>query len=312
MINRKWHKQIYVHLCSKKLSRRLQYDSMQLRRNLISDSVLVQETADLLYACGGCATAVEIVDAVFKLSHIDSMLATRLVSDLIGADPRFEFIEGSKVNLIQGDHDSRPLAATDFVVMDVEATGARPSPCRIIEIGAYRVTDGKIVAKFETLLNPGTPIPHFIKGLTGISDEMVSKAPAFADIAEDWLDFAGDSVLVAHNAPFDLRVLDQEIGRTFPGQRMRNASLCTIILARHLIPELGRYRLDSVAGHFGIEIEPRHRAASDALATAQILIRLLATLNEFGIADIGGARKFRLNPEGQARKHHSAQLALDV
>lgn len=285
---------------------------MQLRRNLISDSVLVQETADLLHACGGCATAAEIVDAVFKLSNIDSELAPRLVSDLIGTDPRFEFLEGGKVNLIQGDHDSRPLSATDFVVMDVEATGARLLPCRIIEIGAYRVTDGKIVAKFETLLNPGTPIPRFIKALTGISDEMVSSAPVFADIAEDWLDFAGDSVLVAHNAPFDLRVLDQEIGRTFPGQRMRNTSLCTIRLARHLIPDLGRYRLDSVAGHFGIEIEPRHRAGSDALATAKILIRLLATLNEFGIADIGAARQFRLDPEGRTRKRQAAQLAFDV
>lgn len=285
---------------------------MQLRRNLISDSVLVQETADLLHACGGCATATEIVDAVFKLSNIDSELAPRLVSDLIGTDPRFEFLEGGKVNLIQGDHDSRPLSATDFVVMDVEATGARLLPCRIIEIGAYRVTDGKIVAKFETLLNPGTPIPRFIKALTGISDEMVSSAPVFADIAEDWLDFAGDSVLVAHNAPFDLRVLDQEIGRTFPGQRMRNTSLCTIRLARHLIPDLGRYRLDSVAGHFGIEIEPRHRAGSDALATAKILIRLLATLNEFGIADIGAARQFRLDPEGRTRKRQAAQLAFDV
>jgi len=285
---------------------------MRLRRNLISDSVLVQETADLLHACGGCATAAEIVDAVFKLSNIDSELATRLVSDLIGTDPRFEFLEGSKVNLIQGDHDSRPLSATDFVVMDVEATGARLLPCRIIEIGAYRVTEGKIVAKFETLLNPGTPIPRFIKGLTGISDKMVSSAPVFADIAEDWLDFAGDSVLVAHNAPFDLRVLNQEIGRTFPGQRMRNTSLCTITLARHLIPDLRRYRLDSVAGHFGIEIEPRHRAGSDALATAKILIRLLATLNELGIADIGAARQFRLDPEGRARKRQAGQLAFDV
>ncbi|MEO8434834.1 MAG: exonuclease domain-containing protein [Pyrinomonadaceae bacterium] len=285
---------------------------MELRRNLISDSLLVQETAELLHAHGGSATAATVVDAVFKLPNIDSELATHLVSDLIGADPRFEFLEDGSVKLVQSNLDSLPLSTTDFVVMDVEATGAKLLPCRIIEIGAYRVSDGKIVAKFETLLNPGTPIPRFIAGLTGISDEMVSRAPVFADIADDWLDFAGDSVLVAHNAPFDLRVLDQEIGRAFPGQRMRNTSLCTITLARHLIPDLGRYRLDSVAGHFGIEINPRHRAASDALATAKILIRLLDTLDEFGVADIGSARKFRIGGNGQPRTRQTPQLAFDV
>ena len=283
---------------------------MQLRRNLISDSLLVQETAELLHAHGGSATAIAIVDSVFKLSNVDSELATHLVSDLIGADPRFEFLEGS-VKLVRSNLDSLPLSTTDFVVMDVEATGAKLLPCRIIEIGAYRVSDGNIVAEFETLLNPGTPIPPFIAALTGISDEMVSGAPVFADIADDWLDFVGDSVLVAHNAPFDLRVLDQEIGRAFPGQRMRNTSLCTITLARHLIPDLGRYRLDSVAGHFGIEINPRHRAASDALATAKILIRLLDTLDEFGVADIGSARKFRVDRNGHSRTQQP-QLAFDV
>lgn len=285
---------------------------MHFRRNLISDSLLVQETAELLGACGGCAGSVEIVDAVFKLSNVDSHLATRLISDLIGTDSRFEVLEGNKISLIQRDYDSRPLSATDFVVLDVEATGARLLPCRIIELGAYRVTDGKIVAKFETLLNPGGPIPRFIQMLTGISDEMVSSAPDFIDIAEEWLDFAGDSVLVAHNAPFDLRVLNHEIGRAFPGQRMGNSSICTIALARHLFPELRRYRLDSVADHFGIAIPARHRAGSDALATAQILIRLLAKLNELGIEDLGAARRFRLSTEVRAAAAHQSQLAFDV
>lgn len=294
------------------LTRGLQYDSMKPPRNLISDSVLVQEAAELLHNCGGYATAAEIVDAVFKLSNIDSQLAVGLIADLIGGDPRFEVLESGNVKLVQRDHDSRLLSATDFVVVDVEATGARLLPCRVIEIGAYRVTDGKIVAKFETLLNPGTPIPRFIRTLTGISDDLVRNAPAFNDVAEEWLEFAGDSVLVAHNAPFDLRVLNQEIGRAFPGHRMGNSSLCTITLARQLVPELERYRLDAVADHFGIEIAARHRAGSDALATAQILIRLLEKLDEFGIEDIGAARRFRLNPEARASRRHQAQLAFDV
>jgi DNA polymerase III epsilon subunit-like protein len=119
-------------------------------------------------------------------------------------------------------------------------------------------------------------------------------------------------VLVAHNAPFDLRVLNQEVGRAFPGHRMGNSSLCTITLARQLVPGLERYRLDAVADHFGIEIAARHRAGSDALATAQILIKLLEKLEEFGVEDIAAARRFRLNPEARLSRRHEAQLVFDV
>lgn len=285
---------------------------MQLRRNLISDSTLVQETAELLQACGGCASAVEVVDAVFKLSNIDAGLAGRLISDLIGDDPRFVLSDDFQINLVERDHDARSLAQTDFVVVDVEAAGAKLLPSRIIEIGAYRVSGGRITATFETLLNPGTPIPPFIASLTGISNDLVQHSPAFSEVAGDWLDFAGDSVLVAHNAPFDLRVLNHEIGRTYPGYRMGNASLCTLVLARHLIPELRRYRLDAIADHFGIEIAVRHRAGSDALATAKILIRLLEQMEELGIKDIGAARRFRLHATACDAHAEEEQLALDL
>jgi DNA polymerase III subunit epsilon len=285
---------------------------MLSRRNLISDSTLVQETADLLQACGGFASAVEVVDAVFKLANIDSALAGKLIGDLLGADPRFELGEDFQVNLVERDHDARTLADTDFIVVDVEAAGTKLLPSRIIEIGAYHVTGGTIVARFEKLLNPGTPIPPFISSLTGISDGLVQHSPTFAEIANEWLDFVGDGVLVAHNAPFDLRVLNHEVGRAFPGLRMGNVSLCTIALSRHLIPELRRYRLDAVAEHFGIEIAARHRAGSDALATAHILLRLLQQMDELGIKDIGAARSFRLNPEARRARRDEAQLALDL
>ncbi|MDX6612136.1 MAG: hypothetical protein QOD75_1322 [Blastocatellia bacterium] len=285
---------------------------MQLRRNLISDSTLVQETAELLQACGGCASAVEVVDAVFKLSNIDAALAGRLLSDLIGNDPRFALGEDFQITLLERDHDARLLSHTDFVVVDVEAAGDRLLPSRIIEIGAYRVSGGRIAATFESLLNPGTSIPPFIAALTGITNDLVKHSPSFSEVADQWLDFLGDSVLVAHNAPFDLRVLNHEIGRTYPGYRIANSSLCTLALARHLIPELRRYRLDAIADHFGIEIAARHRAGSDALATAHILIRLLEQMEDLGIKDIGSARRFRLQAEACAAPAEDAQLALDL
>ena len=150
-------------------------------------------------------------------------------------------------------------------------------------MGAYRISQGRIVAEFETLVNPETPIPPFIVNLTGISNEMVKDAPCFAEVAHRWLEFAGDAVLVAHNASFDVRFLNHELSRVFPGRRMANSHLCTVVLSRRIFPGLENYRLQTVAEHFSININNRHRAAGDALATAEIFIRMLERLNEHGI-----------------------------
>ena len=106
--------------------------------NLVSDSTLVQDTIDLLNCSGGRAAASEIVDAVFKLSHIDDELAGLLVADLIRNDRRFKIVENNTVELLQDDTQSRLLKDLDFVVVDVEATGAKTPPNRLIEPGASR------------------------------------------------------------------------------------------------------------------------------------------------------------------------------
>src|ERR1041385_7568942 len=180
--------------------------------NLVSDSTLVQDTIDLLTGSGGRAAASEIVDAVFKLSHVDDELAGLLVADLIRNDRRFKIINNT-VELLIDDSHSRRLKDLDFVVVDVEATGAKTPPNRLIELGAYRIRGGRIVDKFLSLVNPEIPIPRFVASLTGISNEMVKRAPVFADLAPQWLDFVGESVLVAHNAPFDTSFLNHEISR---------------------------------------------------------------------------------------------------
>src|SRR5678816_2623898 len=141
--------------------------------NLVSDSTLVQDTIDLLTCSGGRAAASEIVDAVFKLSHIDDELAGLLVADLIRNDRRFKIIENNTVELLQDDSQSRLLKDLDFVVVDVEATGAKTPPNRLIELGAYRIRGGQIVDKFLSLVNPEIPIPRFVASLTGISNDMV-------------------------------------------------------------------------------------------------------------------------------------------
>jgi len=271
--------------------------------NLVSDSTLVQDTIDLLTCSGGRAAASEIVDAVFKLSHIDDELAGLLVADLIRNDRRFKIVENNTVELLEDDSHLRLLKELDFVVVDVEATGAKTPPNRLIELGAYRIRGGKIVDKFVTLVNPEIPIPRFVATLTGISNEMVRGAPVFADVAPKWLDFVSEAVLVAHNAPFDTSFLNHEISRVYPGHRMVNPHLCTVRLSRRAMPDLSNHRLETIASHFSIPIASRHRAGSDALATAEIFILLLPELEEtHGIKDLGAARRFQF-PELAADLH---------
>jgi len=262
--------------------------------NLVSDSTLVQDTIDLLTGAGGRAAASEIADAVFKLSHIDDDLAGLLVADLIRDDRRFKILDKNTVELQQDDWDTRLLRDLDFVVVDVEATGAKTPPNRLIELGAYRIRGGRIVDKFLQLVNPEIPIPRFVMTLTGISNDMVRQAPVFAEVAPRWLDFVSDSVLVAHNAPFDTSFLNHEISRVYPGHRMLNPHLCTVRLSRRVLPDIANHRLDTVADHFAIPIASRHRAGSDALATAEIFLFLLNRLEEeHGVKDLATARRFQ-------------------
>jgi len=269
------------------------FDPMPPYANLVSDSFLVQETIDLLLGSGGRAPATEIVDVVFRLSHVDEDLASLLVADLIKDDRRFRFLDDKTIELQPNEVDSRLLNELDFVVVDVEATGAKTPPNRIIELGAYRIRQGKIVDRFLTLVNPEIPIPRFVMALTGISNEMVRDAPLFVDVAPRWLDYVSDAVLVAHNALFDTSFLNHEISRVYPGHRMFNPHLCTVKLSRQAIPGLDNYRLDTIANHFSIPIVSRHRAGSDALATAELFLHLLNRLEESGVKNLAAARIFQ-------------------
>jgi len=276
--------------------------------NLVSDSTLVQETIDLLRVCGGRANASQIVDAVFKVSHIDEELAGLLVGDLVKDDRRFRIIDGKTIELQAHDCESRLLDELEFVVVDIEATGAKMPPNRIMELGAYRIRGRKIVDKFLTLVNPEISIPRFVVALTGITNEMVKQAPLFAEVAPRWLEFVQDAVLIAHNAPFDTSFLNHEISRVYPGHRMVNPHLCTVLLSRRTVPGLTNYRLDTVADHFSIPIFDRHRAGSDALATAEVFLKILDRLGGHGVKDLAAARSFQLPPLKPAKSAPEPQL----
>lgn len=256
--------------------------------NLISDSLLVKETIELLRENGGRASAVTVVDYVMNISSPAPSLATLLVADLVSTDPRLRLDE-DVVELIEEDRSGLKLSEVDFVVFDLETTGAKAPPCRVTEIGAYRVSKGEIAGEYQSLVNPETPIPEFITSLTGISDDMVREAPLFKDLAPGLLDFIGDSVLVAHNAPFDMRFLNHEIGLVHNKYRVANPYLCTVRLARKLIPGIENHKLATVANFYSIDLTNHHRAADDARATAKIFIKLLDLLSEKGIDELSSA-----------------------
>ncbi|MDQ6787447.1 MAG: exonuclease domain-containing protein [Acidobacteriota bacterium] len=260
--------------------------------NLISDSLLVSETIQLLQSHGGRAPAVRVVDRVMRIAAPDAELARLLISDLVATDPRLQ-LNDDTVELVELAAKKRNLADTEFVVFDLETTGAKTPPCRITEIGAYRVRSGKIVDEFHTLVNPETPIPIFITQLTGISDRMVKFAPKFREIAHDFLNFIGDAVLVAHNAHFDLRFLNHEIGRIYEAYSVANQHLCTVQLARKLLPHIENHRLNTVAAYYSVALVNHHRASDDAHATAHIFVNLLGELHTRGIRDLAAAKRIR-------------------
>jgi DNA polymerase-3 subunit epsilon len=169
------------------------------------------------------------------------------------------------------------MIGADVVVVDVETTGWLADAASITEIGAVRLADGKLVAEFSALVNPETPIPPDITALTGITDDMVARAPVIGEVLPRFIEFARGSVIVAHNAPFDLGFLTAACaycGITWPPC----AVLDTAVLARLVLRpgEVPDHKLTTLSRHFGARTWPCHRALADARATADVLASLLA------------------------------------
>ena len=176
------------------------------------------------------------------------------------------------------------LADVTFVVVDLETTGGAPAECGITEIGAVKVRGGEPLGEFQTLVNPGEPIPAFISVLTGITDVMVRDAPRIETALPAFLEFAAGSVLVAHNAGFDIGFLKAAAARTgaaWPGF----AVLDTLQLARQLVvsDESPNHRLGSLAQVFGATTTPDHRALHDARATVDVLHGLIERVGNLGV-----------------------------
>ncbi len=176
--------------------------------------------------------------------------------------------------------------ADAFVVFDIETTGFSPEKNKIIEIGAVKVDDGKIIDRFSVFVNPDEPIPFEIEQLTGINDNMLLGAGKIDEVLPKFLDFCGDCALAAHNASFDVSFIKYQAKRL--GLPFGPTVLDTVELARYLLPALNRYKLDTVAKALGVSLENHHRAVDDAGATAEIFVKFIQMLRERGVKDLDG------------------------
>lgn len=164
--------------------------------------------------------------------------------------------------------------------VDTETSGSSPANSRVIELATVSLRHGEVVGRFETLIDPGVPIPTWITRLTGITARMLVGAPAPERAYEDWLAYlqeTGTGSFVAHNAPFDWGFLTSEfsrIDRPWPFERPH----CTVRLARHCLPQLRSRSLSSLIEHFEIDVSARHRALADAEATAIVFNHLITQL----------------------------------
>ena len=203
------------------------------------------------------------------------------------------------------DELGRPLAQTTFVVLDLETSGGAPHlGAHITEIGAVKVRGGEVLAKFQTFINPGSPIPAFITALTGITDEMVSSSPRIAEVFPILLEFLGsenETVFVAHNAPFDLSFLKAAaISSEYRWPKFKvidTAKLARQVLSRD---EVVNCRLGTLAEYFNTTVSPTHRALDDALATVDVLHALIGRVGNLGITSLEELNSFT-NRKSSAR-----------
>jgi DNA polymerase III subunit epsilon len=211
-------------------------------------------------------------------------IADRLVATLLESDPRVGRTADGRWTLAQGALESPALEACRFAVVDVEATGRDPGRGgRVIELAVATLDGAEPRLVYETLVDPEQPVAAVVLRLTGIAPELLARAPRFASVADQVLAALSGGVFVAHHVRFDWAFVAAELART-RGLLLTGPRLCTVRLARRLLPPLESRNLDALAHYFGFAIERRHRAGPDAMAAARILARLL------GIARDRGAR----------------------
>lgn len=223
-------------------------------------------------------------------------------------------VEGYLVDdLKQLVENSRNQKLSDtYVVFDIETTGFSSSKNRIIEIGAVKIQDGVTIDRYSTFVNPDVPIPFEIEKLTGINDNMVLPYPRIREILPQFLEFCSDAVLVAHNASFDVSFIAYNASQL--GLEFNPTVMDTVALARLLLPNLNRYKLDTVAKALNISLENHHRAVDDAGCTALIFAAFVKMIRDRGVETLDELNQLNTMSASMIKKlptHHVIILAAN-
>ncbi|MGI9609391.1 MAG: DEDD exonuclease domain-containing protein [Acidimicrobiia bacterium] len=208
------------------------------------------------------------------------------------------------VQPIQPSFDDLSTALFDvtFCVLDLETTGGSAKDCEITEVGAVKYRHGEELGSFQTLVDPGGPIPPSITVLTGITEAMVMDAPQIAEVLPAFLEFIGDSVIVGHNVRFDMSFLNAAAVRLGYGS-LPQKTVDTAALARRLVrSEVRNLRLQTLAAHFRSPTRPNHRAFEDAKATAHVLHALLERVGTLGVTNLDDLLQL---PTARGSAHYS-------
>lgn len=252
----------------------------------------------------GSLPALEAARLLFATPSVPAKLASSLLAEVCCGDSRI-VCTGATVSLAEAPDPL--LEEAEFVVFDLETTGLSAQSSRICEVGAVRVRALELVERFESLVDPGVPLPQPVARLTGLHDRQLRGAPPVGAVVARFVTFAGDTPLVAHNARFDQRFLERQLGRR-ESRRLAEPPLCTAALARRLLASrVRRVSLSALAQFFGVPTAPCHRALPDAEATAQILVRLIALAQELGARRVS---ELRTLAAPRARRVHGKRALM--
>ena len=282
------------------------------------DTLLTSRAFDFLSS--GPADARTLISHVCQLPRMPSNVAEHMAVALFAGHRRFVREPDGRWRISRPDDRPIPTSLTTcdalqrltYAVVDVESTGGRASAGdRITEVAVVQVKDGVATTIFDSLINPERSIPPFISRLTNITWDMVKDAPTFRDVCHQLLGALEGRVFVAHNAGFDWNFIGAEVERVM-GRRLDGRRLCTVRLARKLLPQLRRRSLDYVSMHYGVQIVARHRAGGDAFATAQVLLHMLRDARHRGCETWAELERLLVTPARKRRRRRPPAMPHPV
>ena len=228
-----------------------------------------------------------VVQAFPDAMEISERLGMKIIYGLEG------YLVNDKKQIITAYNPDRDY--DEFVIFDIETTGLSAINDAITEIGAVKVKDGEVIDSFSQLVNPGREIPEFITNLTGITNEMVKDAPTIDEVIVDFNEFIQGSVVVAHNASFDVGFIRENLKKV--GLGLYNPVLDTLELARAVFPDLKNHKLNTLAEHLEVVLENHHRALDDANATKDIFLKTMELLKARGITSFDDINRLNSNKD---------------